>query len=347
MLLTLLFVCAAIALLIVRTLLCALFLKWGLRWAKFSPVPKRSVLTAAIGIVVLQLLLDIAYTCLIPDSASESTIGGLVLLVGSLIVVPLLVIRIRLKATLRQSFQAGLAAFLASMVMIAFVVFAMHPYFCEGFFVPTNAMAPTLVGKHCAGLCSECGRPNFCSPSQAQHGSAGPQWCICENFHVSRPLVGPKVVRPDDKFLVAKFLEPKRWDVVVFQYPSDPRILYVKRLVGLPGEKVYIKDGAVWVNGTRLVPPDHIREITYQARPADWPDAEVLWVSPGRPALLADDEYFVLGDFSEQSSDSRTWDRGAPGHSPYAVPKSHLRGVVTHTYWPLSRMRIHPRVDWY
>jgi hypothetical protein len=59
-----------------------------------------------------------------------------------------------------------------------------------------------------------------------------------------------------------------------------------------------------------------------------------------RPAVLADDEYFVLGDFSAQSSDSRWWYEGAPGHNPYAVPRSHVRGVVTHIYWPPQRWRV-------
>ncbi|MEX0793250.1 MAG: S26 family signal peptidase, partial [Pirellulaceae bacterium] len=57
------------------------------------------------------------------------------------------------------------------------------------------------------------------------------------------------------------------------------------------------------------------------------------------PAELGPDEYFMLGDFSCQSLDSRSWERGAEGHPSYAVPESHLIGVVTHTYWPVNRWR--------
>jgi hypothetical protein len=57
-------------------------------------------------------------------------------------------------------------------------------------------------------------------------------------------------------------------------------------------------------------------------------------------ARLGEDEYFVLGDFSAMSKDSRLWGEGAPGHHPFAVPESHLRGVVTHIYWPPDRWRI-------
>jgi hypothetical protein len=93
----------------------------------------------------------------------------------------------------------------------------------------------------------------------------------------------------------------------------------------------------VWANGQKLVPPDSIRGIEYLGELNDWHDD--LWGSPERPARLSEDEYFMLGDFSAQSRDSRLWKRGAPGHNPYAVPTSHLYGVVTTIYWPPSRWR--------
>ena len=65
-----------------------------------------------------------------------------------------------------------------------------------------------------------------------------------------------------------------------------------------------------------------------------------MWRAPDRPAKLGADEYFVLGDFSQQAADSRLWETGAPGHPTYAVPQSYLIGVVTHIYWPPSRWRI-------
>ena len=55
---------------------------------------------------------------------------------------------------------------------------------------------------------------------------------------------------------------------------------------------------------------------------------------------VAAGEYFVLGDFSQQSADSRLWESGAPGHPSYAVPESYIIGVATHIYWPPSRWRI-------
>jgi signal peptidase I len=161
---------------------------------------------------------------------------------------------------------------------------------------------------------------------------------ICrDNFHVTQPTDRGDKAFSADRFLVAKFLRPQRWDIIAFRYTEDPSVLYVMRLVGLPGEEITIKDGQIWADGEMLTPPDSIRGIRYLS---EIPDRYgELWGSPDRPAKLADDEYFVLGDFSRQSKDSRLWRRGARGHNPFAVPESHLYSVVTHTYWPPGRWR--------
>ena len=118
----------------------------------------------------------------------------------------------------------------------------------------------------------------------------------------------------------------------------------VKRLVGLPGETVVIKDGAVWIDGRKLDPPLPLKGLNYVTEMPnpenDMPPIPILAGTPDRPAVLGADEYFVLGDFSPQSLDSRLFKKGAPGHPPYAVPESYIIGVVTHIYWPPSRWRI-------
>lgn len=160
---------------------------------------------------------------------------------------------------------------------------------------------------------------------------------ICENFHVRETSLSAQTTYPSDHFLVARFAEPRRWDLVAFHYPAQPEILYVKRLVGLPGETIHIDNGAVWANGVPVELPDDLKGIEYLSTVPEL--SQVLWGSPERPANLQDREYFVLGDFSANSGDSRTWDQGAPGHSPFAVPHSYMRGVVTHIFWPLDRLR--------
>ena len=161
---------------------------------------------------------------------------------------------------------------------------------------------------------------------------------ICEaRFHMTHPVEHSESVHSPDRFLVTKFLKPQRWDLVVFRHPEDPQKLYVMRIVGLPGEVMTIAEGKVHANGIAVDPPDSIREIRYTSHLENSPgDA---WGSNENPATLDQDEYFVLGDFTDRSNDSRLWNQGAPGHHPYAVPASYITGVVTQIYWPPSRWK--------
>ncbi|MEK7613144.1 MAG: signal peptidase I [Patescibacteria group bacterium] len=96
--------------------------------------------------------------------------------------------------------------------------------------------------------------------------------------------------------LTYHFNDPERGDVVVFRYPRDPKEFFIKRIVGLPGETVTIKDGKISV----------IKK-----------DGEVLTLSEqyivnsgngsSLRAVLKDDEFFVMGDNRPESSDSRVW----------------------------------------
>ena len=156
--------------------------------------------------------------------------------------------------------------------------------------------------------------------------------CSCE---VANP---PQIEYMCDRFVVCKCLHPQRWDVIVFRDPEDSKTNFCKRLVGLPGETVTIRDGAVWIDGKKQTPPDSCKGIEYLDRIEGVSMA--LWGSEARPATLGHDEYFVLGDFSTHARDSRLWQQGAPGHPSYAVPESYIVGVVTHIYWPLGRCRV-------
>lgn len=94
-----------------------------------------------------------------------------------------------------------------------------------------------------------------------------------------------------DKFTF-KLRDPKRGEVIVFHPPFDSRVYYIKRIVGLPGELIEIKDGKIYVNGREF-------QEKYFSEPVYTPgDVRVL---------LGEDEYFVLGDNREHSFDSRKW----------------------------------------
>jgi signal peptidase I len=85
-----------------------------------------------------------------------------------------------------------------------------------------------------------------------------------------------------------------RGDILVFRYPKDPSKGYIKRLIGLPGDKVEIQAGEVWVNGNKLSEPYVDSKMNRSQR--SQPTVDV----PAR-------SYYVLGDNRDNSSDSRIW----------------------------------------
>ncbi|MFM8321113.1 MAG: signal peptidase I [Chloroflexota bacterium] len=102
--------------------------------------------------------------------------------------------------------------------------------------------------------------------------------------------------------------DPQRGDVIVFLYPRDPEQEYIKRLIGLPGDRVQVKGGAVFVNGQQLAEPYIAAAPRYQSE----------WTVP-------DDSYFVLGDNRNNSSDSHNWG---------PVPADYVIGKAVVIYWP-------------
>src|SRR3989344_6663659 len=93
-----------------------------------------------------------------------------------------------------------------------------------------------------------------------------------------------------------RFNDPKRGDVVVFRYPNDPKIFYIKRIIGLPGETVHIDEGKTSITKT----DGTVIELNESYIVAE--DATYTIDS-----TLGDGEFFVMGDNRPRSSDSRVW----------------------------------------
>lgn len=87
------------------------------------------------------------------------------------------------------------------------------------------------------------------------------------------------------------FSDPERGDIVIFPWPDNPEITYVKRVIGLPGETVEIKDGAVYINGEAIEEPYLKEEM----------------VGAYGPYVVPEGCYFMLGDNRNSSQDSRRW----------------------------------------
>ncbi len=106
---------------------------------------------------------------------------------------------------------------------------------------------------------------------------------------------------------------PQRGDVVVFQAPTQPDKDFIKRVIGLPGDTVLIRNGQVFVNGEHLDEPYIHFPATYNY-PID-----------GKPFVVPDENFFVLGDNRPNSSDS---------HLGWTVPVGNLIGRAWVSYWP-------------
>lgn len=336
---TIALVCTLMGLLACTSLLWACFLRLGLRWAGVANVTARGVALTTLLNVVLQLLVLLVVYLVRKFVSEPSLIVELAAIAAHVGLVWWLVMRV-FQASLGQAIKAWLVTLATAIVMLPLPILVIRPFLFEAYVSPTNAMAPTLLGNHWQFTCQQCGSPAYCSPMEDYGGGYvgyTKMPIICrDNFHITQRTESGSAVLGSDRFLVAKFLRPRRWDIVVFRYPENPSQRYVMRLIGLPGEVITIEDGQVFADGRRLAPPESLRGIEYRF---DGPRHRPYWGTLESPGQLDDDEYFVLGDFSAQAKDSRWWRDGAPDHHPYAVPESHLESVVTHRYWPPSRWR--------
>ena len=180
--------------------------------------------------------------------------------------------------------------------ILAAVVFALfaRTFLFQAFAVPTRSMEKTvLTGDRL--LVNK-----FIYASYASHGGPHPR------------LLPGRAVR--------------RGDIVIFRYPGDPRRDFIKRVVGLPGETIAIRDRQVFANGRPLTEP-----WAFHSDDRIWPDDPAIPADRRRrdqlaPLVVPDGAYFVLGDNRDDSSDSREWG---------FVPEGHLIGRAMFVYWSL------------
>lgn len=107
--------------------------------------------------------------------------------------------------------------------------------------------------------------------------------------------------------------EPERYDIIIFKYPDNEKELFIKRIIGMPGETVEIKDGKVYINGSK--------------EPLDDSFTPETPVGDYGPYTVPADSYFVLGDNRNYSKDSRFW------NNPY-VAEDKILGKAVLKYFP-------------
>lgn len=113
-----------------------------------------------------------------------------------------------------------------------------------------------------------------------------------------------------------RFRDPKRFEIIVFPYKYEENTYYIKRIMGLPGETVQVKDGYLYINGEKLEENYGIELMNSAGIAAE-------------PIVLGEDEYFVLGDNRNHSSDSREPKVGV-------IKREDLLGRAWIRIWPLD-----------
>ena len=122
--------------------------------------------------------------------------------------------------------------------------------------------------------------------------------------------------------LTYKFREPRRGDIIVFPYRDRSNVFYIKRIIALPGETIYINEKSdVYING-ELYQEDYLMEA-YMEDPG----------VAGVPFTLKEGEYFVMGDNRNNSTDSRKLSIGT-------VKREEITGRAFMRIWPLTKIKI-------
>lgn len=107
--------------------------------------------------------------------------------------------------------------------------------------------------------------------------------------------------------------DPERYDIAVFRYPDNPSLLFIKRVIGLPGEKLEIKDGKVYINNSTTPLDDSFCQ--------EQPSGDF------GPYEIPEGNYFMMGDNREHSDDSRFWNN-------HYVSKDKIIGKAVFSYYP-------------
>lgn len=140
------------------------------------------------------------------------------------------------------------------------------------------------------------------------------------NFHNGERILTDK--------LSYRFTPPKRGDVVIFRAPEEREKDYVKRIIGLPGERVKITNGNIYINDVPL--PELYLENSNLTNPGSF-------LKTNQDFLIPDDEYFVLGDNRLHSSDSREWGTAV---------SADIIGKVLIRLWPPTEFGLLPEVSY-
>ena len=206
-----------------------------------------------------------------------------------------------------------------SLFILAIMIFAIRWSVASPYYVPTASMEPTIkVGDRLLA------------------------WKL--SYGLKIPFTDTSII---------KWADPKRGDIIVFKYPLNPDIDYVKRIVAIAGDTVQLRDDILYINGKAQARVDHNADRSILDDIVDEKDAKIVfrenlegldhwviqnkpefrrfsrgyWPSPDKPPFTVPaDSVFCVGDNRDNSSDSRVWG---------VVPMSYIRGRALFVIWSI------------
>jgi len=195
------------------------------------------------------------------------------------------------KGSFRDNFEALMVALIAALILRAFVI--------QAFRIPTGSMKDTLLVG------------DFLLVNKFVYGAKTPE-----------RIIGTDIFLPTFRFPALR--QPEHGDIVIFKYPEDPKLDFIKRCVGLPGDTLTVRDNLVFINGDpegrqkflkkqfdaedgvyinyfQITTPDSQKYIIRK-----YADRSSRFSNFG-PVIIPDDALFMMGDNRDNSADSRYW----------------------------------------
>lgn len=186
-----------------------------------------------------------------------------------------------------------------AIVVAMLLAFAIRVFVVQAFKIPSGSMIPTLlIGDHIL-------------VSKLSYGIQWPSQC---KFQWGFPPINCYASNA-----IVEFGKPQRGDIIVFRFPEDEEKDFIKRIVGIPGDRVQVKNKVVLVNGTPL----DDKTFTQRIDPGII-DGTINPRDNFGPVTVPEGSYFVMGDNRDQSLDSRFW-----GY----VREEKIRGKAFRIYW--------------
>jgi signal peptidase I len=192
--------------------------------------------------------------------------------------------------------KSTLREYFESIVIAVILALFIRTFVVQAFKIPTGSMEETLL--------------------------------IGDHLLVNKFVFGPTVTAAERTLLPIGTI--KRRDVLVFKYPEEPDRDFIKRVIGLPGETVELREKKVYINGTALDEP-YVHFLTAPASPSEFHEVTSFDVRERYgPVTVPADHYFVMGDNRDNSQDSRYWG---------FLPRENIKGKSLVIYWSYQAER--------